>query len=73
MERHVPAAGPGHAALGALIREGIELVGPDTPAAARLAGHAAFFDFVAAEMPEVLKRWEEYRAANLREPARRER
>ena len=56
-----------------LTREGIELLGPGTPAAARLAGHAAFFDFVAAEMPEVIKRWEEYRAANLRAPARRER
>jgi predicted transcriptional regulator len=56
-----------------LIREGIELLGPGTPAAARLAGHAAFFDFVAAEMPEVIKRWEEYRAANLRAPAHRER
>ncbi len=46
----------------ALIREGIELVGPDTPAGARLAEHAAFFDFVAKELPEVMTRWDEYRA-----------
>jgi DNA-binding transcriptional regulator GbsR (MarR family) len=46
----------------ALIREGIELLGPDTPAGARLAEHAAFFEFVSRELPEVLKRWEEYRA-----------
>jgi len=46
----------------ALVREGIELLGPDTPAGARLAGHAAFFEFVSAELPEVLKRWDEYRA-----------
>jgi len=46
----------------ALVREGIDLVGPDTPAGARLAGHATFFDFVSAEFPEVLKRWDAYRA-----------
>ena len=46
----------------ALIREGIELAGPDTPAGARLAEHATFFDFVSAELPEVLKRWDAYRA-----------
>jgi predicted transcriptional regulator len=48
----------------ALIREGIELLGPGTPAGARLAEHATFFDFVSAEMPEVLKRWADYRADN---------
>jgi predicted transcriptional regulator len=45
----------------ALVREGIDLLGPDTPAGVRLAGHAAFFEFVSGELPEVLKRWEEYR------------
>jgi hypothetical protein len=49
----------------ALIREGIDLLGPDTPAGVRLADHATFFDFVSAEMPEVLKRWAEYRAGDL--------
>ncbi len=48
----------------ALIREGIELLGPDSPAGARLAGHAAFFEFVSAELPGVLKRWDEARAAD---------
>jgi predicted transcriptional regulator len=48
----------------ALVREGIDLLGPDTPAGARLAEHATFFDFVSGEMPEVLKRWAEYRAGN---------
>ena len=51
-----------------LIREGIELVGAGTRAGARLAEHAMFFDFVSAEMPEVLKRWAEYRAGS--HPAR---
>jgi DNA-binding transcriptional regulator GbsR (MarR family) len=45
-----------------LTREGIELLGRDTPAGARLAEHEAFFEFVSAELPEVLKRWDEYRA-----------
>jgi len=55
----------------ALIREGIELLGPGTPAGERLAEHAMFFDFVCGEMPEVLKRWDEYRAAKPGGPARR--
>jgi len=46
----------------ALVREGIELLGPGTPAGARLAEHATFFEFVSRELPEVLKRWDEYRA-----------
>jgi DNA-binding transcriptional regulator GbsR (MarR family) len=45
-----------------LVREGIELLGPDTPAGTRLADHATFFEFVSRELPEVLKRWDEYRA-----------
>jgi DNA-binding transcriptional regulator GbsR (MarR family) len=45
----------------ALAREGIDLLGPDTPAAARLAEHAAFLEFVSREVPEVLKRWDEIR------------
>ena len=44
----------------ALIREGIELLGPGTPAGTRLAEHATFFEFVSRELPEVLKRWDEY-------------
>jgi DNA-binding transcriptional regulator GbsR (MarR family) len=47
----------------ALIREGIDLLGPDTPAGLRLAGHAAFFEFLAKELPGVLARWDEYLAA----------
>jgi len=46
----------------ALVREGIELLGPGTPAGARLAEHATFFEFVSRELPEVLKRWDEYQA-----------
>jgi DNA-binding transcriptional regulator GbsR (MarR family) len=45
-----------------MIREGIELVGPASPAGVRLADHAAFIEFVSTEFPEVMKRWDEYRA-----------
>jgi len=47
----------------ALIREGIDLVGPDTPAGARLASHAAFFDFVAKELSGIQASWDEYRTS----------
>ena len=53
---------------GALVREGIDLVGPDTPAGVRLAENAAFFEFVAKELPEVLTRWDEYRASRPADP-----
>src|SRR6266404_5560863 len=45
----------------ALIREGIDLVGPGTPAGARLAEHAAFFDFVGKELAGIQASWDEYR------------
>jgi predicted transcriptional regulator len=46
----------------ALVREGIDLVGPDTPAGARLAEQAAFLEFVSKELSGVLARWGQYRA-----------
>ena len=49
----------------AMVREGIDLVGRDTPAGARLAEHAAFFEFVSKELAEVLARWDEYRPRGL--------
>jgi len=42
----------------ALLKEGIGIVGPDTPAGQRMAGHADFFEFLAAEMPALMARWE---------------
>ena len=47
---------------GALVREGIDLVGPDTEAGARMAEQAAFLEFASREMAELLTRWEKYRA-----------
>ncbi len=45
----------------ALVREGIDLVGPDSPAGARMAEQAAFLEFATSELSEILKRWQEYR------------
>ena len=46
----------------AMVREGIDLVGPDTAAGARMTEQAAFLDFASAELAEVLARWKQYRA-----------
>jgi len=42
----------------ALLKEGIDLVGPDTPAGLRMQGHAAYFEFLATEMPAIFARWD---------------
>jgi DNA-binding transcriptional regulator GbsR (MarR family) len=42
-------------------REGIEVLGPDTPAGARMAESVAFFEFVRAELPALIDRWREQR------------
>jgi len=47
----------------AVLREGIALVGEDTPAGARLADSVQYFEFVSAELPRVLSRWQEHKAA----------
>ena len=41
-----------------LLKEGIDLVGADTPAGRRMAGHVGFFEFLAAEVPAVMARWD---------------
>jgi len=48
----------------ALVREGIDLVGPDTPAGGRLAEQAGFLEFVTKELSGVLARWDQYRAGH---------
>lgn len=40
-------------------REGVEALGGDTPAGARIAETVAYFEFVHEEMPALLKRWQE--------------
>src|SRR5580704_11004347 len=39
------------------LREGIEVVGRDTPAGARMAETIAFFEFIQTELPAMLERW----------------
>jgi DNA-binding transcriptional regulator GbsR (MarR family) len=46
-----------------LVREGIDLVGPDTQAGERLAEQASFLEFASKELGEILDRWERYRAS----------
>lgn len=43
----------------AALREGIALLGADTPAGARMADSVDFFEFVSAELPRVVARWQE--------------
>jgi DNA-binding transcriptional ArsR family regulator len=46
--------------LGALAREGLQVIGEDAPAARRavLAGMAAFADFLVARLPQLQREWE---------------
>jgi DNA-binding transcriptional regulator GbsR (MarR family) len=43
---------------GSLLKEGVGLVGADTPAGARMAAHTAFFEFLSTEIPGMLARWD---------------
>jgi DNA-binding transcriptional regulator GbsR (MarR family) len=47
------------------MRGGAEVLGPGTPAGARLAESALYFEFVSEELPALLGRWEDYKAAHL--------
>jgi DNA-binding transcriptional regulator GbsR (MarR family) len=39
------------------LRDGIEVVGRETPAGARIAETLAFFEFIQTELPAMLERW----------------
>ena len=47
----------------AVLRDGVKLLGEDTPAGVRLADSVRYFEFVGAELPHVLARWRERKAA----------
>ncbi|MGW2178425.1 GbsR/MarR family transcriptional regulator [Streptomyces sp. NPDC001732] len=51
------------------LKEGVRILGEDTPAGARLAETVAFFEFIQAELSEMMGRWHEHRKT-LRLPAR---
>ena len=52
----------------ALVREGIDLVGADTPAGERMAEQAAFLEFATKELSQILTRWQKYRAGDASSP-----
>lgn len=53
----------------ATLREGIALLGADTPAGVRMADSVDYFEFVIAELPRVHVRWLEHRASMSRNTA----
>ncbi|MFC5053001.1 GbsR/MarR family transcriptional regulator [Saccharothrix xinjiangensis] len=44
------------------LKEGIEVLGPDSPAGRRIAEMRAFFEFIQGELPTLLAHWREHRA-----------
>jgi DNA-binding transcriptional regulator GbsR (MarR family) len=46
------------------LRDGLELIGPDSLASERIRDSIMYFDFVQKELPMVFSRWEEYRATH---------
>lgn len=50
-------------------REGIDALGPTTPAGRRLAESLAFFEFLQREMPAMLARWRDQQAGNTPDSA----
>ena len=57
------------------LRDGIGVVGPDTPAGGRIAETLAFFEFIQTELPPMLQRWRARKAeigfANAKRPTPR--
>jgi predicted transcriptional regulator len=47
----------------AVLREGVPVLGADTPAGSRIAESVRYFEFVGAELPLVIARWREHNAA----------
>ena len=46
------------------MRGGADVLGAGTPAGARLAESAMYFDFISKELPAILDRWADYKAAH---------
>ncbi|HEV2171631.1 MAG TPA: MarR family transcriptional regulator [Candidatus Binatus sp.] len=59
------------------LRDGIDVVGRETPAGARIAETLAFFEFMQAELPAMLERWRARKAElvlnGVKRPSRRDR
>jgi hypothetical protein len=41
-----------------MLAEGVDVVGPDTPAGERMAEYAAFFDFITSQYSGLFHSWE---------------
>ena len=54
----------------AVLREGIPILGADTPAGLRITDSVRFFEFVSAELPLVIDRWQDRKAAVDGRPVR---
>jgi predicted transcriptional regulator len=54
----------------AVLREGVPVLGADTPAGVRIADSARFFEFVSGELPLVIDRWQDRKAALDGRPVR---
>lgn len=52
-----------------ILREGARIMGPRTPAGERMTDSADYFGFVADELPSLLARWQERKAAIAAERA----
>ncbi len=46
-----------------VLKEGIDVVGRETRAGERLSDSVQYFEFVSAELPRILARWQEHKAA----------
>jgi predicted transcriptional regulator len=53
-----------------VLRDGVEVLGPDTPAGERVAESVRFFEFVGSELPLVLRKWRDHPPAGDGEPPR---
>jgi len=47
----------------AVARTGVGILGAGTPAGARMAGTAEYLEFVSEELPQVMARWQQHKAA----------
>jgi DNA-binding transcriptional regulator GbsR (MarR family) len=45
-----------------VLRDGVDVLGSDSPAGERITESVRYFDFIAAELPRVLARWHEHKA-----------
>jgi predicted transcriptional regulator len=53
----------------AVMREGAGILGTETPAGARVAASARYFEFLSVEVPQVIRKWQQQRAGPDGRPA----